>query len=386
MRIPLSYNLRNLRKRKVGTLMTALGIALTVSILVTVLALLAGMRSAFRSTGSPLNILVTRQSAASELASNFTRAQYQDLKFKPGIAHNAAGEPEVSLELVTLLNLQSRSAPLGANVTMRGLMPVGIGLRDHLRIAQGRWFSTGQRELVVGKSVADRYPAAALGQTIPFGTSSWTVVGVMDGGDSAINSEIWTDLNQLSADINRSEILSSALIRAQDTSMISSLITDLQNDQRLKVSARTERDYYDSQTSSAAPVLFMGIFISIIMAVGSSFAAMNTMYSAVARRAKEIGTLRVLGFSGRSILTSFFIEALLLGVLAGLIGCLLVLPMNGVSTDVGSGMSSIAVGFRVTPLIMFVGMLFAIVVAGIGGLLPAGAAARKEIIAALREM
>jgi len=384
MAIPLAYNLRNLKVRKTATLMTALGIGLTVSVLLLVMALVTGMRAAFRATGSPLNVLVTRQGANSELASNLTRAQFQDLKFKPGIAHNAAGEPLASLELVSLLSLESADAPSGVNITLRGLSPLGVELRDNLKIVQGRWFTPGQREVVVGKSVAARNPSAQMGRQIFFGRGNWTVVGVMDGGDSATDSEIWADLNQASGDLNRLEVLSSALVRAQDAGAVPALIDDLRNDQRLAVSARTEREYYDSQTSSAGPLLFMGIFIAAIMAIGSGFAAMNTMYAAVARRAREIGTLRVLGFSRRSILLSFFIEALLLAILGGVLGCLLVLPFNGVTTAVGNQMSTVAVSFRVTPQIMFIGVLFAAVVGGTGGLLPAGAAARKEILAALR--
>jgi len=351
-----------------------------------VLALVGGIRSAFKATGDPLNVLVTRQGSGSELASNFTRAQYQDLKFTPGIARTAAGEPMASLELVTVLNLESGDTPSGVNITLRGLSPPATELRKNLKIVQGRWFETGQREVVVGKLVAQRNPTAQLGKQIFFGRGNWTVVGIMDGGDSAVNSEIWADLNQTSGDLNRTEVLSSALVRAQDAATVPVLIKNLQSDQRLAVSARTEREYYDSQTSSGAPLLFMGIFISIIMAIGSSFAAMNTMYSSVARRAREIGTLRVLGFSRSSILTSFFIESLLLAVLGGLLGCLLVLPFNGVTTVVGNRMSTVAVNFRVTPLIMGVGVLFAVIMGGVGGLLPAGAAARKRILVALREM
>ncbi len=384
MTIPLAYNLRHLRVRQAATLMTALGIGLTVAVLLLVMALVAGMRAAFRATGSPLNVLVTRQGSNSELASNFTRAQFQDLKFKPGIARNATGEPLASLELFSIVNLENDNASDGVNITLRGLTPPGIELRDNLKMVQGRWFEPGRREVVVGKSVAERNPSAQMGRQIFFGRGNWTVVGVMDGGDSAVNSEIWADLNQASGDLNRADVLSSALVRAQDAGSVPALINGLRSDQRLAVSARTEREYYDSQTGSAAPLLFMGIFVSIIMAVGSSFAAMNTMYAAVARRAREIGTLRVLGFSRGSILMSFFIESLLLAALGGALGCLLVLPLNGVTTAVGNQMRTVAVGFRVTPLIMLVGVLFAVVVGGIGGLLPAGSAARKEILAALR--
>jgi ABC-type antimicrobial peptide transport system permease subunit len=212
-------------------------------------------------------------------------------------------------------------------------------------------------------------------------------VGVMDGGQSSVNSEIFGDLNQVSSDFNRADGLSSVLLRATDEATVPALINSLNDDRRLGVDAQTEKSYYEAQTSSGALLQYLGIFISIIMAVGSSFAAMNTMYAAVARRAREIGTLRVLGFSRGSILFSFLIESLLLSALGGLLGCLLVLPLNNITTAVGSFVtfSEIAFNFRVSPQIMAAGLAFALVMGALGGLFPARMAARKEILTALRD-
>ena len=190
-------------------------------------------------------------------------------------------------------------------------------MRDDLKLQDGRWFQAGQREVVVGKSIAKRYPGAHMGKKLRFGRGEWEVVGVMDGGQSSVNSEIFGDLNQISSDFNRADGLSSVLLRATDAATVPALINSLNDDRRLGVLAQTERTYYESQTSSGALLQYLGIFIAIIMAVGSSFAAMNTMYAAVARRATEIGTLRVLGFSRGSILFSFLIESLLLSCWAG---------------------------------------------------------------------
>jgi putative ABC transport system permease protein len=210
----------------------------------------------------------------------------------------------------------------------------------------------------------------------------------MDGGQSAVNSEIFGDLGQVSSDFERQDGLSSVLLRATDTATVPALINSLNDDQRLNVDAMTERSYYESQTNSGAPLQFLGIFVSIIMAVGSSFAAMNTMYASVARRSKEIGTLRVLGFSRGSILLSFFLESLLLSLFGGLLGCILVLPLNGITTGIGSFVtfSEIAFNFRVTPQIMIAGVLFALFMGAVGGLFPARMAAKKEILTALREI
>jgi putative ABC transport system permease protein len=387
MAIPLSYNLRNLIVRKTTTIVTALGIALTVAVLLAVLALVNGLKTAFQSSGNPRQILVMRKGSTAELSSGVTRAAFQDLKPMAGIARDG-NEPMASLEMVTVINLPSVDSPAGMNVTLRGLLPMGVKMRDDLKLQDGRWFQAGQREVVVGKSVAKRYPGARLGQKLKFGRGEWEVVGVMDGGQSAVNSEIFGDLNQISSDFNRVDALSSILLRATDEATVPALINTLNDDRRLSVTAQTEKSYYESQTNSGAVLQYLGIFISIIMAIGSSFAAMNTMYAAVARRAREIGTLRVLGFSKGGILTSFLLESLLLSLIGGLVGCLLVLPLNNITTGVGSFVtfSEIAFNFRVSPSIMLTGIAFAFIMGMLGGLFPARSAARKEILSALRDI
>jgi len=266
-------------------------------------------------------------------------------------------------------------------------LPIGLEMRKGLKLSSGRWFDSGKRELVVGKSVAQRYPSAGVGKHITFGRGDWEVVGVMDAGQSAQNSEIFGDLNQVSSDLDRTEVLSSALVRAPDTGAAAALLNSINDDQRLNMNAVSEKEYYALQTQAAAPIEYIGIFVAVIMAIGSSFAAMNTMYAAVARRSREIGTLRVLGFSQGSILFSFFLESVLLAALGGLLGCLLVFPLNGVTTGIGSTtFSELAFAFRVTPQIMFAGLLFATVLGAVGGLFPARMAAKKEILVALREV
>jgi putative ABC transport system permease protein len=387
MAIPVTYNLRNLVVRKTTTLMTALGIALTVAVLLAMMALLTGLGATLSASGDPLQIIVMRKGSESELVSNFTRTQFQDLKFKAGIARVQNGDPMASLEVVTVINLPSVDYPEGNNVTVRGLLPIGLEMRKGLRISAGRWFDAGKREVVVGKSIAQRYPGAALGKRIAFGRGDWEVVGVMDAGQSAQNSEIFGDLNQVSTDLDRTEVLSSALVRAPDSASAAALLNSINDDQRLNMNAVSEKEYYALQTVSAAPIEYLGIFVSIVMAIGSSFAAMNTMYAAVARRSREIGTLRVLGFSRGSILFSFFLESVLLAGLGGILGCLLVFPLNGVTTGIGSTtFSELAFSFRVTPQIMLAGILFASVLGAVGGVFPARMAANKEILVALREV
>lgn len=368
--------------------MTALGIALTVSVLVAVLALVNGLRTAFESTGNPLNVLVMRKGSTAELTGGVTREVFSDLKSEVGIARAPDGHPLASVELITVIDLPGADQADGVNITLRGLTGPGLEIRERVKLAEGRWFRAGQREVVVGKSVAKRYPAAEIGKKLRFGKGEWEVVGVMDGGRGTANSEIFADLNQMSGDFNRFDALSSALLRATDAVSVGALINSINDDRRLNMSAQTEKSYLEAQTISAAPIQYLGVFVAIIMAVGSSFAAMNTMYAAVARRAKEVGTLRVLGFSRASILTSFFFESLLLSLIGGALGCLLVLPLNGVTTGLLSftGFNEIAFNFRVGPEAMGIGVAFALVMGAIGGLFPARSAARKEILVALRDI
>lgn len=388
MAIPLSYNLRNLVVRKTTTAMTALGIGLTVAVLVAAFALVDGLRLAFEASGHPLNILITRKGSDSELASNFARSVFNDLRYKQGIARDARGEPLASLEMVTVISLVSEEFPDGANISVRGVTPVGLKVREETRLVDGRWFTPGRREVTVGESIAKRYPDARIGKKLKFGRGEWDVVGVYKSEQPARNSEIMADLNQAASDFQRESVLSSALVRATDEVAHQALINDLSYDTRLNVQARGEKDYYEQQTSSGDLVRYLGTFVALIMAVGSCFAAMNTMYAAVARRSKEIGTLRVLGFSRSAILMSFLLESLMLSVLGGLLGIVMVLPLNGLTTGIGSNVTFAETAFqlKVTGATMMRGMLFALFMGAFGGLLPAFSAARKQILTALRQV
>jgi putative ABC transport system permease protein len=388
MAIPIAYNLRNLVVRKTTTVMTAIGIGLTVAVLVADLALVEGLKTAFKATGHPLQLVVMRKGSNAEMSSTVTREAFQTLKAEPRLAVNEAREPLASPEILTVINLPSVDSPAGMNLTVRAMSQVGVEMRGAKIQPGGRWFQSGQREIVVGKSVVKRYPNAQPGKRLRFGRGEWEVVGVFDAGDSAFNGEIWGDLNQVGADYNRQDTFSSVLVRAGDAATLQALTNSLNDDQRLGVTVVREREYYEQQTASGAPLQFFGLLVAVIMAVGSSFAAMNTTYAAVARRAKEIGTLRVLGFSRGSILLSFLIESLLLALIGGVLGCLLALPINGVTTGIGSfaTFSEIAFDFRVSPSTMIAGIIFALIVGAIGGLFPASNAARKEILTALREI
>lgn len=387
MAIPIKYNIRNMRLRKGLTVMTALGIALTVTTAVFIMALLAGLQKAFKSTGNPLNVLVLRKGSTSELTGPFAAENFQTLKTLPGIAKDKNGDPLVSGEITVVIVLARKDGSGEANVTVRGLMQDGLALRENVKLADGRWFTPGQREIVVSNSIRKRFTHASVGDTVEFGKGSWKVVGVFDSGGMAYESEIWGDVNQMTSDFDRQGVYSSAYLRATDAVAADALKHRVSDDQRLKLDSMLEPEYYATQTKSGAVIQFIGWLVAAIMAIGSSFAAMNTMYAAVAYRSREIATLRVIGFSRPSILTSFVLEALLLSLLGAIVGIILMLPFNGMTTGTQNQVtfSEVVFGLQMTPAVVGAAIVFALIMGLFGGIFPAWHASRREILAALRD-
>lgn len=387
MAIPIRYNLRNLRLRKGATVMTALGIALTVTIAIFIMALLAGLNDAFPTTGDPRNVLVLRKGTDSELAAGgIQRDAMQVFKDLPGIARNRQGTPLVSGEDILVIVLPRRDGTGEVNVTVRFLTPLGIEMRPKVKLIAGRWFTPGQREVVVSSAVNKRFARAGIGDAIGIGSGSWNVVGISDAGGTAHESEIWGDINQLATEFERT-VYSSVLIRAADPAAAEALKNRVNDDQRLKLNGMLEPAYYASQTRSGAPIAFVGMIVAVIMAIGSCFAAMNTMYAAVAYRGREIATLRIMGFSRPSILTSFVLESLLLSLLGALAGIVLMLPFNGMTTGTSNAVtfSEVVFALRMTPRVVAVAVVFAVVMGLFGGLAPAWHASRQNVVAALRD-
>lgn len=387
MAIPITYNIRNLRLRLGATMMTALGIALTVAVAVFIMALLAGLKKAFVSSGDPLNVLVIRKASQTELQSGVDRDAYQTIKYLPGIAKENSGEPLASGEVVVVIVIPRRDGTGETNVTVRGMSPVGFELRPKIKLVEGRWFNTGQREIVVSKSIRDRFRNAGIGDEIFFGKGKWKVVGVFDAGETAASSEIWADVNQMASDFDRNAAFSSVLVHATDPVSAQALKNRMNDDQRLALDAYKETDYYAEQTKSGAPIQFVGTVVAFVMAIGSCFAAMNTMYAAVAYRSREIATLRILGFSRPSIITSFVIESVLLALLGAVVGLILMMPFNGLTTGTGNAMtfSETVFSVRITMGVMLVAIAFAVSMGLFGGIAPAWHASRREILAALRD-
>jgi putative ABC transport system permease protein len=394
MAIPISYNVRNLKLRKGLTIMTALGIALTVTTTIFLMALLAGLNRAFVSSGSPLNVLVLRKGSESELTGGFDATLFPTLKTLPGIAKDSHGEPMASGEWDVVIVLPRKDGTGEVNVTVRGMMPDGLEMRmlpgaenrPSVKLVEGRWFQTGQREVVVSKSIRARFSHANIGDSMEFGKGSWKVVGVFDAGGSAYESEIWGDVNQMASDFDRQGGYSSAYVRATDPIAADALTKRVSDDQRLKLDGVLETDYYAKQTSSGTPIKYIGMVVAVIMAIGSIFAAMNTMYAAVAYRGREIATLRVIGFSRPAILTCFVLESLLLALLGALVGIALMLPFNGMQTGTSNQVtfSEVVFALRITWAVAGYAILFALVMGFVGGLAPAWHAARQNILNALR--
>jgi putative ABC transport system permease protein len=387
MLIPFRYNLRSLRVRWVTTLVTAVSVGLSVTVFVAVMALAEGLREVFVTTGEPLNLLVIRQGSQTETNSIIERSRTDVISTLEGVAADSQGAPMVSAELAVFINQPRRTAG-SSNVVIRGLTDRGREMRPQVRLVQGRWFRPGLRELTVSRSIAERFSNCGLGEHLATGRATWTVVGIFDAGQTAYGSEMWTNVDGLANAFERRSNFSSVLMRARDSAAMRALSDRISNDRRLQLKAQAEPEYYASQTMTATPVRILGNTIAFIMAFGSIFAAMNTMYAAVSVRVREIAVLRVLGFSPVSVLLSFLFESLLLAGLGGLLGIALALPLNGLATGTTNWLSfsEMTFEFRITPGLLQQGMAFALVLGAIGGILPAAKAARQRAAIALRAL
>jgi len=388
MAIPITYNIRNMILRRGLTVMTALGIGLTVTTAVFLMMLLAGLKKAFVSSGDPLNVLVVRKGSTSELVGGFAKDKLPILRTLPGIALDSHGQPMVSGEWVVLVALPRKNGSGNVNVTLRGMEQDGIELRTrHAKLLDGRWFQPGQAEVVVSKSVQGRYSHTNVGDIIDFGKGPWKVVGTFDGGGSSYDSEIWADVNQVANQFNRQNAIGNVYLRATDPVAAQALKHRVSDDQQLQLEGALETEYWDKQTSSGGGIKVMGWIVGFTMAIGSIFAAANTMYAAVAYRSREIATLRVIGFRRGSILTSFVFESVLLALLGAIVGIVLMLPFNGMSTSTSNQATFSEVVFKMQLTFPVIGwaVVFAVVMGLMGGVAPAWSAARRDILAALRD-
>ena len=384
MKIPLKYNIGSLWVRRVGTLMTALGIGLTVAIYIIMQALVSGLDATFVETGHPNHLIVIRDGSLNEVNSYFNRDLLGTIKLLPGIRQDESGEPRAAGELLVVIN-HPRVTGESSNLVVRGTTTIGRKLRPEMRLVAGQWYGRGLREVAVSQSIARRFQSMRLGDTFRMSRSDWKVVGVFDAGGTAYDSEIMTDVEDVAQDWDR-PIYTSMLLEAQDAPAAKDLIRRVAEDRRIHLQAIPQQEYFRSQAVSSVGIKALGGFIAIVMGIGSCFAAMNMMYATVLSRTKEVGTLRALGFSRWSILWSFLVESTLLALLGGFVGCLLALPLHGISTGTANftTFSEVLFNFRITPKILLDGMVFASFVGILGGALPARRASQVTLMEALR--
>jgi putative ABC transport system permease protein len=387
MALPIRYSLRNALVRWRSTFATVLGIALVVFVFVLLQSLAAGIERSSGNTGDPRNIMVVRKGSTAESASLISRQNLQDIRYFPEIARNPNGEPVISADVLVLVNLPRRNNSGEANVLLRGITPRGMELRPQVHLVAGRWFEPGKREVVVSAKLARRFANFDVGQSFKSGSATLAVVGWLEGGGSAFDSECWLDADECRSLFER-DMYSSFLIRPVDEAAGAKLIDRIENDRRFKLKAEKEVEYYRKQTMTAAPIKWLGNFLAVTMSIGAVFAAMNTMYAAVGSRTREIGTLRVLGYRRRSVVLALLLEGSFLALLGGVLGCAIAFYWNGYTTAT-MGMetfSEIVFEFRVTPKLVAEGLIFAVVVGLIGTALPAIRAARLPVIVALKSI
>lgn len=391
--IPVIYNFKSVLVRWRATAATVLGVAAVVTVFLLMQAMAAGLEKSSANTGDPRNVMIVRKGSTAESSSQVLREQVKIIQFFPQIEKDDKGQPLISADLVIIMNLPRRGGAGEANVTMRGVTPLGMQLRPQVRLVNGRWFTPGKREAAVSVKMAQRFANTDLGQKFKTGGHELTVVGWFDGSDTAFDSEMWMDADEARSIFDR-ENYSSVLARVADTNAASALMARLESDKRMPLKAEMETRYYAEQTRTAGPIKFLGTFLATAMSIGAVFAAMNTMYASVGARTREIGTLRVLGFRRRTILACFNLEGALLAGIGGALGCGLALLAQWLCVAFGvrfgtlsfNTFSEVVFQFSVTPKLMLEGMIFAVVVGIIGSFLPAIRAARLPVIAALKSL
>lgn len=387
MAIPLVYNVRSALHRPVSTATTALGVGLTVAIFVGALALAAGFKASLVATGSPDNALVLRKGADSEISSAVSLEAVSIIRAHPGVATGPDGRSLASAELVVVVNKPRLGIEGSSNVTVRGVDPAAIGTRAHVAIVEGRMFAPGSDEIVVGHRIAGRFANCRIGDRLRFEQRDFTVVGHFEANGSAFESEIWGDAAVLMPAMHREGAYQTLVFRMKDPARFDAIKREIENDPRLRVQVQRESAFYAEQSQLFTTIItVLGSFITAIMAVGAIFGAANTMFANVSSRTREIATLLVLGFRPWAVAASFLFESVFISLIGGVLGCLLALPVNGItsSTTNFQSFSEQAFRFKVTPEIVVVALVFSAVLGLVGGLVPAIHAARQPLARTLR--
>lgn len=386
MAIPFSYSFRNLLRRRVTTVLTATGMALVVFVFASVLMLAEGLQKTLVETGSRDNVIVVRKGSTSEVVSGVEREKAAVVETQPEVAVGPRGQKFAARELVVLIALPKRGTGQSSNVTIRGIGENSLALRPQVRVVEGRAPRLGSREVMVGSSIARRFQGTGINEKLCCGMQEWTIVGIFDAGNTGFSSEIWADADQLMQAFRR-PVYSLVIFKLRDASEFEAVRARIDGDPRLSLEAKRENLYYAEQSKAMAKFLrILGLSLTSIFSIGAVIGAMITMYSAVANRTGEIGTLRALGFQRRSILAAFLLEALLLGSFGGAAGLFFASFMQfiTVSTMNFQTFAELAFSFTLSPAIAAESMVFALAMGFIGGVLPARRAAGMNIVESLR--
>jgi putative ABC transport system permease protein len=388
MAIPLKYNVGNLMSRKASTLLTIFGIGVVIGVMVAMLALYNGVKTAIVSSGSKDNLMVMREGALTEATSWVRRDAFRIIKELPGIEKGADGEALVSPELIVMFKLPKRDNPKGSNLNVRGVTQRAFELRPYVKMIEGRMFRPGNNEVIVSKRVQERFADLDIGDSFSFGPHKWNVVGVFDAKGTSFDSEMWADIDYLGLAQKRGEDVSTVVLRPVDKAAFADIKQRIEGDNRLKLKVKSEYKYYEEQTGGLIGIIILVGFVTVFMVIGAILGAMNTMFSAVASRKRELATMRALGFKRRTILLSMTIESALVAFAGGVAGVLMALPVNGLATGTTNfqTFSEVAFNFRITPALAVAAIILATISGVIGGIIPAVSAARLPITQALREI
>jgi ABC-type antimicrobial peptide transport system permease subunit len=386
MAIPIAYNFRNLWTRRLTTILTLSGMALVVFVFAAILMLADGLQKTLVETGSYDNVVFLRKGSNSEMMSGIDRQQASVLETLPEVTIGPKGEKLLAKEVVVLIALPKKGSDKPSNVVLRGIDEDSLLLRPQVKLVEGRLPRMGSTEVIAGASIARRFKDTGVGEMLRYGMREWRIVGIFDAGNTGFSSEIWGDADQFMQAFRRNGY-SSVIFRLRDSSAFQNVKSRIENDPRLTVEAKRENKYYSDQSEIMAKFLrILGISLTIIFSIGAMIGAMITMYSAVANRTGEIGTLRALGFRRRDILIAFLLESLLLGFLGGLIGLFFAsfMQLITISTMNFQTFSELAFSFSLNLQIIYLGMGFALIMGFVGGVLPAIRASRMIIVDALR--
>lgn len=381
-----SVGIRTLRQRLGSASVIVIGIAGVVGVLVALLAMGAGLSATLQGGGRDDTAIVLRGGSTSEAQSVLVRSDVDAIEQAPGIKHDASGRPMVSAELVVAANVRQKGSDNDVNAQLRGIDPEAWALRPGLKIIRGRKFHSGLRELVVGQGAASEFADMDVGDTVKLGREDWKVVGVF-ASHGAYDSELWADRAAVSEAFRRGNSAESVLVRLQSPASFDRFQAALSADPRLKVEAQTTHDFFAHQSEQLTKIIrVVGLVVGVIMAIGALFGALNCMFAAVAARAREIATLRAIGFRSTPVVTSVMLETMLLALLGGVLGAAVVwLAFDGYTASTLSGFNQVVFRFRVSPQLVWTGLKWALAIGFVGGFFPALRAARLPVTTALRE-